>query len=129
MSNSKCPIKRRHSLAQSFKTAFSGIGVGLKYERNFRIHVIATVTVVIFGIVFSISSFEWIVLILSIIAVMSLELVNTALEQLIDFLKPEKHSTIGKVKDMVAGSVLITTLGSVIIGLIIFIPKIVDLIS
>ncbi|MFC1618258.1 diacylglycerol kinase, partial [Patescibacteria group bacterium] len=63
------------------------------------------------------------------IIVISLELFNTAVEQLIDFLKPEKNPVIGQVKDMVAGGVLVATIGAITIGLIIFVPKIVDLIS
>jgi diacylglycerol kinase (ATP) len=113
--------KRIHS----FGYAISGILTAIATEWNVRIHIFAAVCVVVAGFVFSISIVEWIAVIFAIGLVLSLELINTAIEYCADFVSPEKHETIKKIKDISAGAVLVGAVTAAAIGLLIFVPKIV----
>lgn len=126
ISKKGCELKPKQCLRNSFRTAFNGIVVGLKCERNFKVHLVVAVITLVLIYLLRASYLEWAVIILTIVAVMSLELVNTALEKLIDFLNPDIHPTIKIVKDMVGGAVLIAALGAVAIGCLIILPKIVE---
>lgn len=129
MSNSidSCEIKPKQKFYQSFQTAFRGIITGLSCERNFQIHLVMAVITIFLMLFLGGTAIEWSLIILAIVAVMTLELVNTALEQLIDFLNPERHPTIKTAKDMLGGAVLVAAIGAAVIGVIIIIPKILDL--
>lgn len=109
---------------KSFRFAFNGLRVLIKEEHNSRIHLFATVCVLIAGFIFKISTFEWIAIIFSIGFVFTLEIINSAIENISDFISPEKHDSIKKIKDLSAAGVLISAFTALIIGLIIFIPKI-----
>lgn len=115
----------KYTLIQSFKFAFKGISLAFK-ERNFILHIISMTIVVFLGYFFGVSKIEWIVLLLCIGAVLSLELMNTALEKLTDLISPEIHPLAGAAKDIAAASVLIFSIIAAIIGLIIFIPYFVN---
>ena len=108
----------------SFKYAGTGIISCLKIERNIKIHILAMVLVIIFGLIFEISSFEWMVCMILFAGVISAEMFNTAIEKISDFVMPEKSDKIKVIKDVSAGAVLVWATFSAIIGLIIFIPKI-----
>jgi undecaprenol kinase len=124
-SNSKKNLTNsKQSLWQSFRMAFSGIGRAVTSERNFQIHLVVTVLVVGVLVWLSATVVEWAIIVIAIVMVLSFELVNTALEKLIDFLNPQVHPTIKTIKDMVGGAVLMGALGAVLIGLIIILPKI-----
>lgn len=114
---------------ESFKYAFNGLKVVLKEEHNARIHLVGAVLVSIAGIYFKLSSWEWVAIVLCIGAVMAMEIINSAVENVCDHVSPEKNDHIGKAKDLSAAAVLITALSALIVGLIIFIPKIVTLCS
>lgn len=114
-------------LIDSFKFAIDGIIEAYKKEQTFFIVSIITLIVVVFGFICNISSFEWIVVILLIGIVLSLELVNTSIEATIDLITPKYHPLAKLAKDTVAGAVLVSSLVSIILGLIIFLPKIIDL--
>lgn len=122
MKQQKFSIKNR---LKSFKFAFNGLGILWKEEHNSRIHFIATVGVLIAGFVFKISAFEWIAIIFSIGLVFALELINSSIEKLADFVSPNKHDKIKKVKDLSAAAVLICAVAALVVGLIVFIPKII----
>lgn len=107
-----------------FKYAFEGIWAGLKSERNLKIHFIAMILVIIFGFIFKISKIEWMICIILFGIVIAGELFNTAIETVVDMVSPEKNDKAKKAKDVSAGAVLILAISSAIIGLIIFIPKI-----
>lgn len=92
-----------------------------------RIHLVAAVLACVAGFYFNITSGEWIVIILCIVLVISFELLNTAIEELCNMIYPEQHPVIKKVKDIAAGAVLVAAIGSVIAGLIIFLPKLISL--
>jgi len=80
--------------------------------------------VVFAGFYFSLSNFEWTVLVLAIALVLSLEMINSAIEYMVDLVSKDYNPVAGKVKDVAAGAVLIAAIFAIIIGLIIFIPKI-----
>ena len=123
MNKQKFSLKQR---LKSFKHAFNGLRILLKEEHNARIHLIAAICVLIAGYVFQVSIYEWIALIIAIGLVFALELVNSSIENISDFISPEKHDKIKKIKDLSAAAVLLGTVTALIIGLIIFVPKIVD---
>lgn len=112
----------------SFAYAIDGIKVGLK-QRNLRIHITVAVLVVIVGFWLKISIAEWAVLVLTMGLVISLELVNTAIESLVDLATSEYHILAKTAKDVAAGAVLVSAIASVFIGLLIFIPPLFRLIS
>lgn len=109
---------------KGFKYAFEGILSALKSERNLKIHFIVMILVIVFGFVFEISKTEWIICIILFGIVISGELFNTAIETVVDMISLEKNDKAKKAKDVSAGAVLVLAIASVIIGLIIFIPKI-----
>ncbi len=126
--NNKHP--RLRYFLNSFGYAFRGIGLLIKHERNFRIHLIAAAIVTAAGFYLHISNIEWLILIITICIVMLAEALNTAIEELADHVSNEKyHEKIKKVKDIGAGAVLITAIVAVIVGAIIFLPKIYTLVS
>jgi diacylglycerol kinase len=112
------------SRIDSFRNAIRGIRMVFKSERNMQIHLIVAFLVVIAGSFFKINLTEWCLCLLCFGLVMGAEMVNTALENIVDLVSPQKHKLAGKAKDIAAGAVLITAIVSAIVGLIIFIPKI-----
>ena len=116
--------KKRKKLRNSFKYAFEGIGEAWKTEQNLKIHFVIMALVIIAGFMFKISAMEWIVCLLLFAIVISLELINTAIETTVDIAMPEINEKAKYAKDIAAGAVLFSAIISVIIGLIIFVPKI-----
>ncbi|UTA69334.1 diacylglycerol kinase family protein [Emticicia sp. 21SJ11W-3] len=110
-------------MLHSFKYAFKGVKVLLQ-ENNARFHLLATVAVVLGGILLKLSFAEWSATIIAIGLVWMAEAFNTALEKLCDFVSEGYHPLIGKIKDLSAAAVLIISVCAAIIGIIIFLPKI-----
>jgi len=108
----------------SFRYAFNGLIILIKEEHNARIHCFIACCVLIASVMLKISTSEWIAVIFCIGWVIALELINSAIEKIGDFLSIEKNETVKKMKDLSAGAVLLAAIASVIIGLIIFLPKI-----
>jgi len=108
----------------SFGFAFKGISTLISSQPNARIHLVAMMVVIAAGIFFRVSNTEWLVLTLTMTLVMAAEGFNTALEFLTDLVSPNYHELAGKTKDVAAGAVLITAIGAIVIGMIIFVPKI-----
>ncbi len=123
--NKKDMKQRRKKLRNSFKFAFTGILTALKKEQNMKIHFTIMLIVIIAGFIFKLSAIEWIICIILFGLVISLELANTAIEQTVDIAMPEKNEKAKIAKDVAAGAVLVTAIISVVVGLIIFIPKII----
>lgn len=96
----------------------------MKTERNFKIHVVIAIVVIISGIYLQITRVEWSIIVLVIGFVLAAEMLNSTIEKLIDYLKPDIHPVAKIIKDMAAGGVLLAAITAVIIGLIVFIPKI-----
>ncbi len=100
-----------------------------KEEHNSRIHLFASLCAIIAGFVFKISPIEWIAVFIVIALVFTLEIINSAIENIADFISPQKHLLIKKIKDLGAASVLVGALTALIVGCIIFIPKILEFID
>jgi diacylglycerol kinase len=98
-----------------------------KEEFNSWIHLVIIITVVVSGFLLDISGSEWVYISLSIGLVFSLEIINTAIEFLADFVSPEKHPAIKKVKDLAAGAVLFAAFAAFAVGIIVFLPKLMKL--
>ena len=114
---------------RSFSFAARGFRYVLRGERNFQIELFVA-GVVIFGmIVFDLSVLERVALILCIAWVLTLELVNTAVERIMDVLQPRIHSYARIIKDVMAAAVLVSAFGALLVGLAIFIPRIVSIFS
>ena len=119
-------IKR---LRKSFGYAFKGIDGVIKHEPNMKIHVVVAILVVIMAFILKVSIIEWIILVLLIGAVLAAETINTTIENLVDMYTKEYDEKAKIDKDTAAGTVLILAITSAIIGLIIFIPKIIYLLE
>ncbi len=107
---------------RSFKFAFVGMWTMLKSQHNAWVHAGATLGVVAAGFFFSVSAAEWCWLVLAIMAVWTAEALNTAFEFLADVASPEFHPLVKHAKDVAAGAVLISAIGSVIIGVLVLGP-------
>jgi diacylglycerol kinase len=107
-------------LSNSFKFALRGFVVALKEQANLRIHLTISIFVLIAAFVLKVSSMEWLILIICIGMVVSLELVNSAIESLVDMVSPEWREQAGKIKDIAAAAVLFASLLAGCIGLVIF---------
>ena len=114
---------KNKKLINSFKYAFKGIISALLSDRNMKIHVNIMALVIIFGLILNISVGEWFVCIICFAIVISAEMFTTAFEQMVDIAMPEKDPRAKFVKDVAAGGVLVMAIASLVIGLIIFVPK------
>ncbi len=114
-------------LINSFKYACMGIKSAIKSERNMKIHVLATLIVIAFGFILGLDPLEWVACIFSIVIVISSEMLNTAIETVVDLVSPNINPLAKKAKDIAAGSVLVMAIGAFLVGLIIFIPKIINI--
>lgn len=114
---------KKQALSKSFYHAFRGIGEVLPKERNLKIHLTIMALVIISGIVFKISITEWLICTILFGMVISLELVNTAIEKTVDICMPEINEQARIAKDVSAGAVLIGAITSALVGIIIFLPK------
>ena len=105
--------------------AFRGAYFLLKAEASIQVQFGILLFLTVLGFYFNISATEWLIQFLAIGIVMSIEGINTAVEELANFIHPEKHKKIGLIKDIAAGAVFIASVFAIIIGLIIYIPKII----
>ena len=101
---------------KSFGYAWKGVKSVFRTEQNMKIHTAVTVFMLIVSFIFKISTTEWIA-----------EMINTAFETLVDIVSPNREATAGKIKDITAGAVLVAALISVVVGIIIFLPKLLPL--
>jgi diacylglycerol kinase len=124
MDTNRFSIKRR---LKSFRYAFSGLRVLVREEHNARIHLFATVCVIVMGVAFRISCIEWVAVSLAIGLVFGMEAVNSAVENICDFVCPERDARIKKIKDLAAAAVLLSAIAALAVGLFIFIPKIMSI--
>jgi diacylglycerol kinase (ATP) len=112
-----------HSRLKSFKFALAGLRELLIREHNARIHLAATVGVIVAGFVFRVSATQAAVLAVVTGGVWITEILNTVVERVMDFVYPEDHPEIKYIKDLAAGAVLAAAFTAVVAGLLIFIPK------
>ncbi|WP_246206616.1 diacylglycerol kinase family protein [Virgibacillus ihumii] len=107
-----------------FSFACNGLRAVIKSERNFRIHLAAAVFVIAAGLFFRLALLQWAIIFLTIALVLITEMINTAVEKMIDYIKPEINHNAKVIKDISAGAVLLSAIIAVIIGLLIFGPEI-----
>ena len=118
---------RNKKFLNSFKYAFNGIITSFRTEKNMKIHILMMLLVAIAGIILKINVIEWIIGVILFAIVISAELFNTAIETVVNMITMEKNEKAKIAKDVSAGAVLVTAIGSAIVGLIIFIPKVVNI--
>jgi diacylglycerol kinase len=112
-----------HHHTISFKHAIDGLIHAFRSQPNFRIHCLIALAVLIAGWLYQISNVEWALIIFTILWVLLSEMMNTAVESMVDLITNEYQEQARVAKDVAAGMVLLGALGSVIIGLIVFLPK------
>jgi diacylglycerol kinase (ATP) len=113
-------INRLKSLGYAFKGACHLLKTEASIQAQFAIGILMTIA----GFYFQLSITEWIIQILVIGVIMTVEAINTAIEEIADFIHPDFHKKIGLIKDMAAGAVFIFAIAAIIIGLLIYLPKI-----
>ena len=114
---------------RSIRFAIRGIGLMLRTQPNAWVHAVATLLVVAAGFYFGVGGSEWSWLVLAIVVVWTTEALNTALELLADMVSPGFHPMIEKSKDVAAGGVLIAAMGSVVVGIIVLGPHVLQLLK
>ena len=117
---------KKAPLYKSFGYAFQGIFNTIRTERNIKIHCAAAILVTIFGIWLQISKTEWMICFILFGLILALELVNTAVEATVDLFTEERKPLAKKAKDAAASAVLIVAIFAAVIGILIFIPKLLD---
>lgn len=115
-------------LLRSFGYAFSGLSEMVKSEQNVRLHLLVTICVIIAGFLLKITLIEWCLVLICISLVWVAEAFNTAIERLTDHIFNERHQTARMVKDVSAGAVLVCAIIAAVCGVIIFLPKLLNLI-
>lgn len=109
---------------KSFGYALKGLYLALRAELNMRIHALAILVVTVVGIFLSLTAIEWAIIALTIGFVLAMELVNTAIEELVDLVSPEHNPQAGKIKDIAASAVLVAAIVAVVVAVYIFGNKI-----
>ena len=122
----KYKVKKNKNLYESFRHAYEGIIYVITRERNMHIHVSIATLVIIAGVLFQISYAEWLACLILIGSVLSLEMINTAIESVVDLITTNENPIAKVAKDASAGAVLIMAIISAFIGVVIFLPKIFD---
>lgn len=111
----------------SFKYAFRGMWLLLRYEHNAWLHCLIGLCTILAGFLLEISAMEWMVVVIACGCVFAAEALNTAIERLADVVSPDYQEAIGKVKDLSAAGVLFMAFAAAIAGIIIFLPKLIVL--
>jgi len=122
-------LKGKHKRGIGLRYALQGIVIVVKEEKNFRIHICMATLAILFSAILNVSTSEWLFILFVIHLVFITELINSAIERLIDYIKPEFHPLAGAIKDIAASSVLVASILSIFVGCIIFIPKIINALS
>lgn len=104
----------------SFRHAGRGLVWALSSQANLRVHLVAGMVVLVAALVFRFSAIEFALLFVCISLVVAAELVNTALEVLIDYAWPERHPMVGRAKDVTAAAVLLAAIGTAVVGILLF---------
>ena len=113
----------------SFGNAFRGVAFAIQSEAHVRIDLVVTVAVVGAGLYFDLTTSEWCSIALAIGLVIASEILNTAIERLVDIVSPEHNAAAGRVKDIAAGATLVAAGCSVVVGVLVFGPRLVVLLS
>lgn len=127
VSRDKLKEKSFKRLFKSFKYAIEGIIYAFKYEQNIIVHTLVMILVIILGIIVKINYFEWLICLILFGLVIATEMINTSIEATVDLACDKKHPLAKIAKDTASGAVLVFAITAAIAGLIIFIPKIIEL--
>jgi diacylglycerol kinase (ATP) len=117
-------MSKKDNIFRSFGYAFSGIVKAFKSEPNFRIHIIAATLSLVAAFFLNFAAYEWLILVFAILLVIILELVNTAIETVVDMVSPRYSLKAKVVKDVSAAAVMIAAFMAILVGIILFLPKI-----
>ncbi len=120
-------MKRAGSLFESFTYAFAGLRYAFGTQRNIRVQSTAALVAVVLGILLGLSTLEWAVLVLTMTGVIVAEMINTVFETLVDLVTQEYHELAKIAKDVGAAAVIMTAMAAVVVGSLLFIPKILAL--
>jgi undecaprenol kinase len=112
---------------QKLNFALSGIGFLVRNERHFQYHLISAFSVLVLGVFFSLTQWEWLFVLSALFLVLLTEAFNTAIEKVCDEVTLEHKESIKRIKDISAGAVLLAAIYSLVIGSIIFLPKVTSL--
>ena len=127
VSRDSIKVKGFKRLINSFKFALDGLGYAFKYEQNILVHFTVMIIVIIMGIFLKISFIEWLICLILFGLVIATELINTSIEATIDLLTDKIHPLAKIAKDTASAAVLVFALTAIIVGLLIFLPKIIML--
>jgi len=127
VSRDKLKQKGLKRLINSFKYAVEGLVYAFKYEQNIIVHMLVCITTIILGIILKLNTFEWLICFVMFGLVIATELINTSIEAVVDLACPKKDPLAKIAKDTASAAVLVFALIAAISGLIIFIPKIINL--
>jgi diacylglycerol kinase len=119
----------KHSTIKSFRYAFQGLSTAVTNEPNFRIHLFFAVFALTLGIILRLHYIEWLLLAFTIFYVLTLELLNTVLESMVNLVSPEMNPYAKIAKDVSAACVLLGAFMSIIVGISLFLPKIIGLLQ
>ena len=117
----------KRSFAQSVNHALDGISYVTKKERNFKIEIIVGILAILLGFLLKVTIVEWLILIITIALVLCFEIINTALERCVDLVTKDYQELAKVTKDAAAGAVLVMSMFAIVIGIIIFLPKLANL--
>lgn len=128
MSNSP-PLVRfclvaRNSRLVAFRDAWRGVRFMVRSEPNMRFHLVAATGVIAAAAILRLEASDWAACIFAIVLVLLAEILNTAVEALLDLVHPDQHPLVGVVKDLAAGSVLVASIGATVIALLVFVPRV-----
>lgn len=117
------------TLVKSFKYSFEGLVHAIRENQNMRIHIAIAVIVIILGLILGVSAFEMGILAVMILLVIMAEMINTALEEMVDLIITEHHRQAKIAKDVASGMVLVAATGSIMVGIFILAPYLLKLLS
>lgn len=121
--DSRVDDERSFSLGRAFSCAWSGIRYAFTSQRNLKIHFCFAIAAVVLGFILGIGEAGWLAVVLCIALVMALEIVNTAIESVVDLASPEWHLLAKRAKDCAAGAVYLAAFGSLVVAAIVYVPK------
>jgi len=118
------PPAQRRTWSAKFADALRGLATAVRTQSSFAVHLLATVVVVAAAAVLQVAATEWCLLVFACASVLSMEMINTALERLAAAVHPDRSPLVGQALDIASGAVLVASLGATIIGAIVFVPHI-----
>lgn len=127
--NRDIPPHKNRTFIDSFRYAFEGVRTVFQEERNMRSHTLSTLGVIIMSLFLPLSLYEWLWILLVCFLVFVMEIWNTVVENIVDFISPGRHPLAKKIKDMAAAAVLLTSFFSLLVGAMILVPKIIQIIK